>query len=336
MIVENYSILSGWRSRFHVVLFASWFALALLRQSFGQQAIMIDDFSAVPGKILIVTGNPPLPKAFGLTIRDGMIGGETDFIVELINASIQGRIIVAVGNGSLLYDQDATSTGRAFFYWDGQDNDPDSLRATGLSGIDLTSAGTQNACQICVLENDNPVNVSLIFFSSHTQSSELIQSLPGLVRDRECIIYPYDEFTATGADGGADITNIGAIGMVIGAGDSVTGTLNLKIDEIRTTTVITSVKSNPESLTKFVLHANYPNPFNPSTVISYSIPNSGDVSLNVYDILGREIQTLVSEFQNAGTYFVNFDASKLSSGIYFYNLQVGNDFVETKKMLLMR
>ena len=81
---------------------------------------------------------------------------------------------------------------------------------------------------------------------------------------------------------------------------------------------------------------NYPNPFNPSTRISYSLPNSGYVSLKVYDILGREIETIVNEFQKAGTYAAHFDASNLASGIYFYELQVGNEFVETKKMLLMR
>ena len=86
----------------------------------------------------------------------------------------------------------------------------------------------------------------------------------------------------------------------------------------------------------YLLHQNYPNPFNPSTIISYSISKSDFVTLTIYDILGREIQTLVSEFQIANIYSVNFDASKLSSGIYFYRLQVGHEFVGTKKMLLMR
>ncbi|MCH7677542.1 T9SS type A sorting domain-containing protein [candidate division KSB1 bacterium] len=86
----------------------------------------------------------------------------------------------------------------------------------------------------------------------------------------------------------------------------------------------------------FVLQQNYPNPFNPSTIISYSIFKPGFVTLTIYNILGRETKTLVSEFQIANTYSVNFDASKLSSGIYFYRLQVGHEFVGTKKMLLMR
>ena len=90
--------------------------------------------------------------------------------------------------------------------------------------------------------------------------------------------------------------------------------------------------SNPNH---FRLYQNYPNPFNPETIILYSIPKSDFVTLKIYDMLGREIQTLVSEFQKVDTYPINFDASKLSSGIYFYQLQVG-DFVETKKMLFLR
>ena len=102
---------------------------------------------------------------------------------------------------------------------------------------------------------------------------------------------------------------------------------------------------------EFTLFQNYPNPFNPSTRISYSLPNSGFVSLTVHDILGKEIETLVNEFQEAGIYAAHFDASKLASGIYFYKLQTGRSsskdspsnsgqagqgFVKTKKMLFLR
>jgi len=87
---------------------------------------------------------------------------------------------------------------------------------------------------------------------------------------------------------------------------------------------------------EFSLFRNYPNPFNPSTKISYSLPNSDFVTLKIYDMLGREIQTLVGDFEQAGIYSKNFETSKLSSGIYFYRLQVGNNFLETKKMLLIR
>lgn len=86
----------------------------------------------------------------------------------------------------------------------------------------------------------------------------------------------------------------------------------------------------------YILEQNFPNPFNPATRIGYSIESPDFVSLKVYDVLGREIRTLISGYQMPGKYSIRFDAAQLSSGIYFYRLQVGSKFVEMKKMLLMR
>lgn len=83
------------------------------------------------------------------------------------------------------------------------------------------------------------------------------------------------------------------------------------------------------------LYQNYPNPFNPSTMISYSIPKSQNVQIIVYDLLGREIQTLLNKYQTAGTYEILFDGTLLPSGIYFYKITSGN-FSETKKMILIK
>jgi hypothetical protein len=99
-------------------------------------------------------------------------------------------------------------------------------------------------------------------------------------------------------------------------------------------------KSVPE---KYLLEQNYPNPFNPATVIGYQLSAPGSVSLKVYDVLGKEIVTLVNEQQSAGKYFAQFNASKLSSGIYFYTLrtfrndgQQSGSFIETRKMILTK
>jgi hypothetical protein len=86
---------------------------------------------------------------------------------------------------------------------------------------------------------------------------------------------------------------------------------------------------------EFALLQNYPNPFNPLTTIKYRLPNFSAVSLKVYDILGRQIQTLVNAKQDAGTYEVTFDGGKYASGIYFYKM-VSGDFTQTKKMLLIK
>lgn len=86
---------------------------------------------------------------------------------------------------------------------------------------------------------------------------------------------------------------------------------------------------------KFALSQNYPNPFNPSTNINFELPAANFVSLKIYDMTGREVMQLVNEIKEAGYYTVKFNASMLSSGIYFYKIQAG-DFVSTKKMMLVK
>ncbi len=87
--------------------------------------------------------------------------------------------------------------------------------------------------------------------------------------------------------------------------------------------------------TKFELSQNYPNPFNPTTIISYALPRAANVTLKVYNALGQQVAVLENSFKQAGVYKVNFDASKLSSGVYIYTLRAG-EFVSSKKMALVR
>ena len=101
-------------------------------------------------------------------------------------------------------------------------------------------------------------------------------------------------------------------------------------------TLLTNVMQiSTEIPSSYSLGQNYPNPFNPRTVVSFSLPVAGDVSLKVYDVRGREVQTLVNERLNTGTYETRFDGSGLTSGVYFYRLMSG-DFAETKRMLLIK
>jgi methionine-rich copper-binding protein CopC len=95
------------------------------------------------------------------------------------------------------------------------------------------------------------------------------------------------------------------------------------------------VKQDQTIPVQFVLHQNYPNPFNPTTNISFTIPASNVTSLRIFDILGKEVAVLLNGKMDAGDYDIPFNASHLTSGIYFYQLRSGN-FVETKKMVLMR
>ncbi len=102
-----------------------------------------------------------------------------------------------------------------------------------------------------------------------------------------------------------------------------------------TDSITVGVKATDALPTAFALEQNYPNPFNPSTVISYQLPVASTVNLVVYDILGREVRTLVNETQPAGIYSVRFDASALASGVYFYRLEAGR-FTETRRLLLLK
>lgn len=94
-------------------------------------------------------------------------------------------------------------------------------------------------------------------------------------------------------------------------------------------------KSKNKSNEDFSLGHNYPNPFNPSTTISYQLPEDGYVSLIVYDALGREVSRLVDDFLEAGEYRINFNAQGLNSGFYFYKI-IFNNYTETKQMLLLK
>ncbi|MEO8666005.1 MAG: T9SS type A sorting domain-containing protein [Ignavibacteria bacterium] len=86
---------------------------------------------------------------------------------------------------------------------------------------------------------------------------------------------------------------------------------------------------------KYELSQNYPNPFNPSTKINYELPNDGNVNITIFDNAGKEVASLVNEFKSAGFYTINFSASSLSSGVYFYKISSG-DFSSVKKMMIVK
>jgi hypothetical protein len=98
---------------------------------------------------------------------------------------------------------------------------------------------------------------------------------------------------------------------------------------------VTAVDHNGETPTEFALSQNFPNPFNPSTIISFALPKTAIVSLRIFNALGQEVESLVHELKEAGYYQARWDASNVPSGIYFYRIQAG-DFVMTRKMILLR
>lgn len=122
-----------------------------------------------------------------------------------------------------------------------------------------------------------------------------------------------------------------------GMGDIIDSTM-VKVIEFNRN--ITNIEKKNNSIEKFYIAQNYPNPFNPTTKIKYAIPQNEkgekiNVKIIVYDILGKEISTLVNDNKSFGDYEVNFDASNIPSGVYFYKLQAG-DYIQSRKMLLIK
>jgi hypothetical protein len=160
-------------------------------------------------------------------------------------------------------------------------------------------------------------------------------------------------------DGVLISTNPRSINMPTGSGFKVGGysttsfSLSGKMDEFRlygralTPAEITATwnqelpilvgnsNNNNQIAKEYKLSQNYPNPFNPTTKISFSLPKNSDVKLVVYDILGKEVTTLVNDHRTAGTHSVEFNASNLASGVYLYRIEAG-DFRDVKKMMLIK
>jgi len=158
-----------------------------------------------------------------------------------------------------------------------------------------------------------------------------------------CVIGEYGDVVVT-TDGGntwqsqiATKNNLNAVhfenknvGWIVGEGGTILYTSNggniVEVKRDRQSNVLPS---------KYVISQNYPNPFNPTTTINFSVPKTSFVTIKVYDVLGREVITLVNENKPVGNYIVQFNASKITSGIYFYRMESGS-FSETKKLLLLK
>jgi len=127
------------------------------------------------------------------------------------------------------------------------------------------------------------------------------------------------------------------VGFAFAAGENLEDLkANADLAQVKWDSGIVGVEKDILEETKeYTLDQNYPNPFNPTTIISYALPEKSIVQIRVFDILGSEVATLVNETQNAGYYNVNFNAAKLSSGVYIYKIQAGN-FIDIKKMILIR
>ncbi len=136
-------------------------------------------------------------------------------------------------------------------------------------------------------------------------------------------------------DSVAHITDHNVTCLTLSNTDLIEGTYNSGVWRCPLSEIVSVHTRGAQPPGAFLLQQNYPNPFNPSTVISYRLPVSADVTLKVFDVLGREVETLIQEHQSAGVHSVRFNASNLPSGVYLYRLQAGN-YSDTKKLLLLK
>jgi len=121
----------------------------------------------------------------------------------------------------------------------------------------------------------------------------------------------------------------------IAVGSNETEMIDNMNQALQTYYSITSVQADNNSIpNNFILEQNYPNPFNPSTSIRFGIPEGSNVTLKIYNTLGEEVAALVNEYLDAGTYTYRFDASNLTSGIYIYTLQAGDQIISNKMILI--
>ncbi len=111
--------------------------------------------------------------------------------------------------------------------------------------------------------------------------------------------------------------------------------IGIGVSEVGTISSITSIEEKNTTPVGYILHQNYPNPFNPETKISFSLPKSTFVTLEIYNSLGQKVATLINNEMNSGSHKITFNASDLSSGIYYYKMQAGQ-FQSARKMLLLQ
>jgi Secretion system C-terminal sorting domain len=187
--------------------------------------------------------------------------------------------------------------------------------------LNLVSAGMQYIHIDFWTANSTELNFFLISPGPNQQSVALVP--PGATEQWISVDIPISQFQPT-----VNLTEVFQL--------MFTGNGTIYLDNIYFSTMISDVREVQNSFpSDFTMEQNYPNPFNPSTNIRFSLPEANQVTLKVFDMLGQEVVTLVNEFINAGSYEVTFDASILTSGIYFYTIS-SNNFIQTKKMLLLK
>jgi hypothetical protein len=237
------------------------------------------------------------------------------------------------------------ATGNILWRWGGKNNQftfvNDTIGFSHQHDIDLTSTGTytifdngnfhtppfSRALEYS-LDQKNKVATLIWQFrhspDTYTFATGSVQRLPN-----------GNTFIGWGANylSATEVRPDGSTAFELQYGDSLMSYRAFKFPWASTST--TGVSNPSATPVEFALKQNYPNPFNPSTTIEYAIPHQSFVTLKIFDMLGREVTTLVEQMKDAGTYLVSWNASAMPTGVYFYRLQAGST-TQTRKLILMK
>lgn len=284
-------------------------------------------------------------KSYGIVSRNALDQGVVDLSHFYLLTWSQGTVLPAFRPDEVTALQSFLDNGRNLFI-NGQDIGSDIFEPTGQSQFAqdfyhnyLHAAYVSNSSNIFLMKGvlGDPIGDSLIF-------------VPGFIYEKSLdVISRYDSYAdsvfiysngpkVSGIRSDKDSSRVVYLGFGIEQIDSRTIRDTIVARSLRWLTenvVVVNTKDENQFPLKFNLDQNYPNPFNPTTKITYSISKSALTTLKVYDILGNEIATLVNGEKHAGNYEVEFNAAKLSSGVYFYQLQSGG-IIQTKKMVILK
>jgi hypothetical protein len=200
---------------------------------------------------------------------------------------------------------------------------PENISKPSMNGTDPGCSGGG-----CHTFQDAMVSVAVTDFTVQITVSGTSGKVAGELVDENGTVVAFNNGTNTNP---FTLTAPGPGNYTINAGHASP----LRWDSSSVNILITDVGDNSLNPTEFKLYDNYPNPFNPTTIIRYSVPEASLTSIKIYNALGKEVSSLVNEPKSAGTYEVEFNAHNLSSGIYYCTLQAGS-LIQTKKMILIK
>jgi len=292
-----------------------------------------------------ISGN--VMDSAGVTVVAGRV-----FIYEKLNGRLGFRGMVNTDTLTGDYSFTNLEPGQYFLLAEGPGYKPSYFRYDGASTFNWRLADS-----IAVTESSliSGIDFRLLAHAPHTGGGFVFgniigsdgSTLPGALN------YVVDsnnnllDYSVSDMDGSYIIGNLGAgaytlVSTLVNFNDNqnslsvdyqTNSTLNVNVN--MTPNAATGINDYSSIINGYALNQNYPNPFNPSTIISYQIQQSGLVTLKLYNILGKEVATLVNENKSAGKYSYNLNAGNLASGVYFYKLQSGN-FISIKKMTLLK